>query len=70
MIVGAGDGPSVVVAVGTRGRRPKGLAYLVSEAAAKHGVSVAEETTQPKDAYSDLGRPTRTRYEDGWLPNL
>jgi uncharacterized cupin superfamily protein len=54
MIVGAGDGPSVVIAVGTRGRRPKGLVYLVSEAAAKHGVSVAKETKEPKEAYADL----------------
>ena len=70
MIVGAGDGPSVVVAVGTRGRRPKGLVYPVSEAAAKHGVSVPRETKQPKEAYADLPWSTRTRYEEGWLPDL
>jgi uncharacterized cupin superfamily protein len=70
MIVGAGNGPSVVVAVGTRGRRPKGLVYVVSEAAAKHGVSVPTETKEPREAYAELGWPTRAPYEEGWLPDL
>jgi uncharacterized cupin superfamily protein len=70
MIVGAGDEPAVVIAVGTRGRRPKGLVYLVSETAAKHGVSVAEETKEPKEAYADLAWSTRVRYEEGWLPDF
>jgi uncharacterized cupin superfamily protein len=70
MIVGAGDGPSVVIGVGARGRRPKGLVYPVSKAAAKHGVSVDEETSDPSNAYADLARPVRARYEDGWLPEL
>jgi hypothetical protein len=60
----------VVIAVGTRGRRPKGLVYVVSEAAAKHGVSVPKETKVPREAYADLGWPTRVRYEEGWLPDL
>lgn len=69
MIVAAGDGPAVVIAVGARGRRPKGLVYPVSEAAARLGVSVDRETTDPAAAYADLGRPTRVRY-GGWLPEL
>ena len=40
IIVGAGDGPSVVLAVGARGLSRKGLVYPVSQAAQKHGVSV------------------------------
>ena len=68
MIVGAGDGPSVVLATGARGLSPKGLVYPVSELAAKHGVSVTQETTKPAEAYADLDRPTRVRYRDGWLP--
>jgi uncharacterized cupin superfamily protein len=70
MIVGAGDAPAVVIAVGTRGLRPKGLVYLVSETAAKHGVSVPEETKQPTEAYADLAWSTRVRYEEGWLPDF
>jgi len=70
MIVGAGDGPSVVLAVGARGLSRKGLVYPVSDVAAKHGVSVAQETTKPQEAYADLERPTRVTYEGGWLPSL
>jgi uncharacterized cupin superfamily protein len=69
MIVGAGDEPAVVLAVGARGRRRKGLVYTVSKAAQKHGVSVKKETTKPAEAYADLRRPTRTTYRDGWLPD-
>jgi uncharacterized cupin superfamily protein len=69
MIVGAGNGPSVVLAVGARGLTRKGLVYPVSEVAAKHGVSVAEETTKPAEAYADLERPMRVSY-DGRLPEL
>ena len=67
MIVGAGDGPAVVLAVGTRGLARKGLAYVPSETARKHGVSVAEETTKPTEAYADVPRSTRVSY-GGWLP--
>jgi mannose-6-phosphate isomerase-like protein (cupin superfamily) len=72
IIVGAGDGPSVVLAVGARGRRlgRRGLVYRVSEVAAKHGVSVAAETTSPGEAYADLPRPSRVAYREGWLPDL
>jgi len=70
IIVGAGEGPSVVIAVGARGRRPKGLVYPVSQAASRLGVSVPAETTNPAEAYGDLGRAVRTTYEDGWLPDL
>ena len=69
MIVGAGDGPSVVVAVGARGRRSKGLVYPVSAVAAKHRVSVVQETHEASKAYSDLARPVRVSYEEGWLPD-
>lgn len=67
MIVGAGDGPSVVLAVGARGLSRKGLVYPVSEVAAKHGVSVKQETKKPAEAYADLAHPTRVTYQDGWL---
>jgi uncharacterized cupin superfamily protein len=70
MIVGAGDGASVVLAVGARGLARKGLVYPVSEVAAKHGVSVAQETRTPQGAYADLERSTRVSYQDGWLPEI
>jgi uncharacterized cupin superfamily protein len=68
MILGAGNEPSVVLAVGARGIGRKGLVYPVSEVAAKHGVSVTKETTKPQEAYADLARPTRVAYRQRWLP--
>jgi uncharacterized cupin superfamily protein len=69
MIVGAGDGPSVVIAVGARGRGRSGIVYYVSEVARKHGVSVEKETTDYREAYADLSDRERVRY-GGWLPEL
>jgi mannose-6-phosphate isomerase-like protein (cupin superfamily) len=69
MIVGAGSGPSVVIAVGARGLRRKGLVYVVSAVARKHGISVERETTKPAEAYAGL-RSKRVPYEPGLLPEL
>ena len=69
VIIGAGDGPSVVLAVGARGRRRKGLVYPVSEVALKHGAGVEEETTDASEVYEGYSDWKRTSYE-GWLPDL
>jgi uncharacterized cupin superfamily protein len=52
VIVGAGDGPCAILAVGLRPKEET-LRYPVSEVAAKYGVSVAEETEEPDEAYAD-----------------
>ena len=67
VIVGAGDGPSVVLAVGARGGR-KGLVYLREEAALARGAGVTQETTRPAEAYGSFPRPARCAYRPGWLP--
>jgi quercetin dioxygenase-like cupin family protein len=69
VLVGAGDGPAVVVAFGARGGR-KGLTYLVSPAAQAHGAGVERETTKSAEAYAHLPRSTRTPYREGWLPDF
>jgi uncharacterized cupin superfamily protein len=68
-IVGAGDGPSVVVAVGARtGAENDGLVYPADPTAQKHGAAVAVETTEGKVAYAAFSlKPTG--YQDGWLPD-
>ena len=73
IIVGAGSGPAIVVAVGARGRGiGGGIVYPVSETAARHGASVERETTDPSEAYAAirarLPRSLWVRYEPGWLP--
>jgi uncharacterized cupin superfamily protein len=62
VILGAGDGPSLVLAVGAR----KGQAtYPVDETAVRHGAGVETETSSPKDAYAKYGP-----LEDGPAPDL
>jgi mannose-6-phosphate isomerase-like protein (cupin superfamily) len=68
-IVGAGDGPSVVLAVGARGGR-KGLVYLRDAAALDPGAGVTHETSLAAEAYPPFPRPTRCAYRPGWLPPL
>ena len=70
VIVGAGAGPSVVLAVGARGRRRKGLVYPVSAVALKHGAGVREEPTTPGEAYGSFASWKRSLYQEGWLPDL
>jgi uncharacterized cupin superfamily protein len=72
VIVGAGDGPSVVLAVGARDRSvdsPDWGAYPVDEAALRHRAGVEKETSEPKEAYAHLQKRQPTRYRDGWLPS-
>jgi uncharacterized cupin superfamily protein len=70
VIVGAGTGPSVVLAVGARDKStgPNWGGYTVDEAALRHGVSVEQETTDPEQAYARFTKRERTKYREGWLP--
>ena len=70
VIVGAGDGPSVVVAVGARDQsvdNPNWGGYPVDEVAQRHGAGVDKETTQPAEAYARFTKRQPTRYRSGWL---
>jgi uncharacterized cupin superfamily protein len=64
VIVGAGAGPSVVLAVGTRSETER-LRYPASELAAKYGASATEDTTNPEEAYARFDRPQPGR-PDYW----
>jgi uncharacterized cupin superfamily protein len=71
VIIGAGDGPCVVVAVGARINsvdNPDWGGYPVNELALRHGAGVEQETTLPEEAYADV-KPRRepTRYSPDWL---
>jgi uncharacterized cupin superfamily protein len=70
VIVGAGSGPSLILAVGTRGHRgePDRLAYPVDETAQRHGAGVAEATSEPSEAYARFPKPEWVAFRDGWLP--
>jgi uncharacterized cupin superfamily protein len=70
VIIGAGDGPCAVVAVGARERSvggPDWGGYPVDEVAQRHGAGVEEETNDPDKAYAHLTRRQPTRYRPDWL---
>jgi uncharacterized cupin superfamily protein len=56
---GVGEGPCVLLMVGSRSGA--GVRYPVSEAAARYGASVAEETTDWRQAYATMERFRRER---------
>ena len=68
VIVGAGDGPSVIVAVGTRTAGEDWGAYTVSQTAIRHGAGVEEETTDQHVAYARFPPLEWARYREGLLP--
>jgi uncharacterized cupin superfamily protein len=70
VIVGAGDGPCLILAAGARDRStgPDWGGYTVDETAMRHGAGVERETTEPKEAYSRFPRGGLTKYRNGWLP--
>ena len=70
VIVGAGDAPCVVVAVGARDKsvdNPDWGGYTVDETALRHGAGVEQETTEAEEAYAGLTRRQPTPYQPGWL---
>ena len=68
VFVGTGDGPCVIVMVGSRVDGFEVL-YPVNEVAAKHDASVLEETSSPDEAYARWGKEERSAYGEGWLPS-
>ena len=70
MIVGAGDGPCHVLAVGAREHQTGDWgAYTVDEVALRHGAGVEEETDDAAVAYARFAQSQPTRYRDGLLPD-
>jgi uncharacterized cupin superfamily protein len=70
VIVGAGDGPCVVLAMSSRENQQFGPygEYTVNEIARQYGAS-PEETTQDTDvADANVPESEPSRYREGWLP--
>ena len=66
IFVGAGEGPCVIVMVGSRAGGSE-ILYPVDEVAAKYDASVLEETSNPDEAYARFGPEEWATY-GGWLP--
>ncbi len=69
IIVGSGDTPTVVLAVGARGNEADGDwgGYTVDAAALRHGAGVEQETADAEQAYAPFPEAVPARY-GGWLP--
>jgi hypothetical protein len=69
-IVGAGDGPVIIVAVGARENQdgPGWGGYTVDEVALRNGVGVERETNDANEAYAAWTKREHARYRDDWLP--
>ena len=69
IIVGAGDGPAIVLAIGARERStgPDWGGYTVDETAATPRCEREEETTDANEAYAGLTRRQPTRHRSEWL---
>jgi uncharacterized cupin superfamily protein len=57
VLVGAGSGPALVLAVGARGGERE-IVYPVSELAQRHGASAEQETREPREAYAPFAHPS------------
>jgi hypothetical protein len=70
MIVGAGNDPCVVLAIGARALHEGDVwgGYTVDEVALRHGAGVEEETNDAERAYARFPSPVSVRYRDGLLP--
>ena len=71
VIVGAGDGPCVLLAMSSRERQAFGPygAYTVDEVARRYGACGDEETQDNDVAYARVPDAEWSRYRDGWLPD-
>jgi uncharacterized cupin superfamily protein len=67
VIVGAGSGPCLVIAIGARER--DSLGFPADDVARRHGASVEQDTTDGGVAYAQLPGREPTAYRDGWLPD-
>jgi uncharacterized cupin superfamily protein len=69
IIVGAGDGPCTILAVGSREHQAGDWGrYTVDEVALRHCAGVEEETDDAEVAYARFAQSEPTRYRDGLLP--
>ena len=69
-IIGAGDGPAAILAIGAREHQhgPDWGGYPYSDVAMKYDASTEEETTDPDVAYARFSDRQPGEFQEGWLP--
>ena len=70
VLIGAGTGPCLVIAVGSREHdgHPESLGFPADETARRYGASVDDDTLDGDVAYGNVPGRKPTSYRDGWLP--
>jgi uncharacterized cupin superfamily protein len=70
VIVGAGDGPCILLSVSSRENQAFGPygEYTANEIARKHGASPEETTQDAEQADANWPESQPSRYREGWLP--
>jgi hypothetical protein len=69
VIVGAGDGPAFVIAVGGR-TGEHGIVYPVDPTALAHKAGVERETTKPPEAYAPFPDAEPAAFREDYLPTV
>ena len=69
VVVGAGSGPCIVLAVGSRAHdgQPGALDFIADPVARRHGASVEQDTGDGEAAYGSVPGREPTAYREGWL---
>lgn len=70
VIVGAGEGPCVVLSMSSRENQAFGPygEYIANEVARRYGASPEEDTQDGNVAYANVPESEPARYREGWLP--
>jgi uncharacterized cupin superfamily protein len=70
-IVGAGDGPAAILAIGAREHQegPGWGGYPLDDTAARHDAASPEETNDASIAYGRFPPRQPSAYREGWLPD-
>jgi uncharacterized cupin superfamily protein len=70
VIVGAGESPCLLLAVGARGEStgPNWGGYTVDEAALRRHAGVEQDTKSAKEAYARFPERKPEPFREGWLP--
>jgi len=67
VVLGAGDRPALVLAIGARTKDDDNLVYPADLKAQKHNAGVRAETRDAKEAYEGMQHEWGP-YKEGWLP--
>jgi uncharacterized cupin superfamily protein len=69
-IVGAGNGPAAILAIGARANQAGDDwgGYPFSELAMRYDASAPRETNDPHEAYARFPQRRLARFHEGWLP--